>query len=104
MTGRYFAGKIPAREHKALLLAEIATERDTRQFTVRGPEGKPELGWVTYERNVMRDAVNAERASAGLPPAGLAEILRIERSAIGHCDYVDKFALGCAFLVEGEQR
>jgi hypothetical protein len=81
-------------------LSEAARERGKREYMVPGLDGDDELGWVAYERAVMWHSVNAEVYSRGLPGVGLGEIIRVERSAAGHCDYVKKYALGCTFLVE----
>lgn len=78
-------------------------ERDHRRETVETPSGL-ELGWVVYERRVMHTAVNEIRASYGLPPVDLAAIERIDNSAAGHIDWLDKFALRCAALAVGEER
>ncbi|OZB79884.1 hypothetical protein [Microbacterium sp. 13-71-7] len=61
-----------------------------------------ELGWVLYERDVMHDAVNRLRARLGRGPVTEDDVLRVERSASGHIDYAQKFALGCADLVHEE--
>ena len=89
---RRIAGELRA------VLNLAATHRDERQFTVNGPDG-PELGWIAYERYQIRAVVDAERAARDLPPARLDAIVRVERLATGHSDYVAKFAWGCAELV-----
>lgn len=76
-------------------------ERDRRQDPVQTPTG-PETGWTVYERQVMHTAVNEIRASYGLPAVDLADIERIDSSAAGHIDWLDKFALRCAALAVGE--
>lgn len=81
------------------VLAAAAKERDSRQFTVRGPDGYDEMGWVAYERHEMRAAVDAERKDRGLPPVHRDDLLRAERLATGHSDYAAKFAWSCAELV-----
>lgn len=44
----------------------------------------------------MFDATNEERRSRGPSPVTMAEIERVERLAVGRCDYSEKFALYCA--------
>jgi len=58
-----------------------------------------ELAWVTHERNIMLKEVN----SLLHDPVDIEDIKRCENSAIGHCDYISKFALYCVFLVEERQ-
>lgn len=58
-----------------------------------------ELEWVRHERQVMLDAVNALRARDGRGPVGFEEVVAKERSALGHSDYAQTFAIGCADLV-----
>ncbi|SDH42705.1 hypothetical protein [Microbacterium sp. 77mftsu3.1] len=71
-----------------------AAERDQRpDFDGREP------GWVLYERAQMHDAVNRLRARLGKPPVATEAIEGAERSACGHVDYAQKFALGAADLV-----
>jgi hypothetical protein len=73
-------------------------ERPKREDFVDG-----ELGWVTYERTVMLNAVNTARSERGLPPVTVTEIERVEQQAVGHSDYTQKFALYCSELARGEQ-
>lgn len=83
------------------VLLTAAEHRRDRDDLVTRPDGVPECGWVAYERDQMRAAVQAERARRDLPPAPEADIMRAERMATGHCDYVKKFALYCAELAMG---
>lgn len=55
--------------------------------------------WIEFERTTLFEAVNQERASRGLPPVSLADVMRVESFACGHVDYSSKFALYCAELV-----
>lgn len=59
---------------------------------------RPNLVWITAERNVMHFAVNTVRALRKLPAVDIGRIARVERNACGHTDYVRKFALYCAEL------
>ena len=60
-----------------------------------------ELEWVIHERRVMLGVTNRLRAGRGLRPVEEVAIVRAETSAMGHSDYVQKFALSCAELVRG---
>ena len=55
--------------------------------------------WILAERQAMHQRVNDIRASRGLPPIDIAEVERVEWSAVGHSDYSRKFSLYCAELV-----
>lgn len=83
-------------------LTYLAHQRSEREFMVDGPDG-PEFAWVDHEADRMLVLVNEIREKHGLPPAALEEVRRIERSASGHSDYADKYALRCAFLALGEE-
>lgn len=61
--------------------------------------GTGELGWVIHERGIVHDAVNRLRARLGKGPADAADILSAERRAVGHSDYMTKFALAAADVV-----
>lgn len=63
-----------------------------------------ELEWVTYERQVMFDTTNKERADRSLPPVTIDDIKRVEGWASGHIDYSRKFALYCAELSIGKSK
>lgn len=82
-----------------LSAAEHRRERDDFVDSDADPHGQ-ELGWVVYERQQMLDAVNAELERRGITPLVLPEtIMRVERQAQGHSDYVAKWAIGCADIV-----
>lgn len=80
-------------------LAAAQEERPQRPDLVDGPDG-PECEWAAYERNRMRETVNAIRAERGLPPVPVEDVVRVERLAVGHSDYSRKFAYYCAELAE----
>ncbi|MCF6476939.1 hypothetical protein FAF44_52835 [Nonomuraea sp. MG754425] len=88
--------------HEAFLerLRRMAQHRHERWDTVPGLYG-PEPGWVLDEAEQMLAYVNELGSQNGLPAATVQEVLRIESSAAGHCDYLDKYALRCAFLALG---
>jgi hypothetical protein len=78
----------------ALLLAMV--ERPDRQETT--PSG--ELGWVVFERETLRDAVNKHRTGSR-GPVTLTDIEALESQAAGHVDYAEKLAYSCARLALG---
>lgn len=94
--------RLAARDAFLARLREASQHRDERWDEVPGLYG-PEPGWVIYEAEQMLALVNELRAEEGLAPAALEQVLRIERSAAGHSDYPDKYALRCAFLALGEE-
>lgn len=83
-------------------LREASMHRELRWDPVPGLWGQVP-GWVIYEAEQMLALVNELRAEHGLAPATLEQVLRVERSASGHSDYPDKYALRCAFLSLGEE-
>jgi hypothetical protein len=86
------------------ILTQAQTERNSRDKWVESNnplEKHPELGWVVYERQVMFNAVNVERAANGLNPIAMKELVMAETMTTGHSDYTSKFALYCAELAEG---
>ncbi len=69
------------------------------------PVGKSyerEFGWIVFERETMRAAVNVERVRRGLPPVDISVIKKVEQIATGHSDYASKFALYAAELAVGD--
>ena len=59
--------------------------------------------WGKFERSVMLDAVNVERAKRSLDPVTEAQLEKVEQQAVGHVDYSSKFALYCAWLALGQE-
>jgi hypothetical protein len=55
--------------------------------------------WILEERACVRREVNRLRALRAHPPITLADVERAERCALGHSDYVHKYALAAADLV-----
>lgn len=90
--------RLAIRDRLKVALASAQQHRDQRPGIVDTPHG-PECEWVRYERAVMLDAVNAERAELGKPPALITEVETMDRMAAGHVDYTDKFSLYCTELV-----
>lgn len=81
---------LEVRERLARVLAKAQDKRDARE-----PWGDD--GWIEFERAEMLRAVNAERGPHH--PVTMADVVRVETQAVGHSDYVSKFALYCAELV-----
>lgn len=54
-----------------------------------------------FEHEAMWRAVNDERARLGRVPVAIADVVRVERLALGHSDYSHKFALYGAELAWG---
>lgn len=77
--------------HK-LCLAALTT---AQQFRSQGGD------WHTYEMAVMLVEVNFIREQRGLTLATMAVLERVERQAVGHSDYTNKFALYASELAEG---
>ena len=94
--------RIAARDAFLAKLREAAQHRDERWDKVAGPYGSAP-GWLVYEAEQMLSLVNELRTENELEPATLEQVLRVERSACGHIDYADKYALRCAFLALGEE-
>ncbi len=92
----------PLLDNMRHILVQAQTERATRRsFELDPVEQQSVCGWELFERRAMLAAVNGERASRGLAPVAERDIVDAERSAVGHVDYTDKFALYCARLAVG---
>lgn len=76
----------------------IAATRERPKRSTFGP-ASGDLGWVVFERITMLDAVNRIRSRYGRAPVSRDDIEFAERRAVGHIDYVAKFAMGAADLV-----
>lgn len=85
------------------LLNEATVERPKRNDFVPLEGGSAEIGWVLYERAVMRDEVNRIREERDLSPVSDEDLIRVEGQASGHIDYVSKYAIGCADLALGQE-
>lgn len=94
--------RLAARDAFLARFSEASSHREERWNEVSGPYG-PEPAWVGWEARQMLELVNELRAEDGLEPSTLEQVRRIEQSACGHVDYVDKYALRCAFLALGEE-
>lgn len=80
-------------------LAAATRERQLRNWLVTAPDGGTEFAWIAHERSVMSCQVNRACAELGLPSVESDAVVRVEHQAVGHHDYVSKFALYCAELV-----
>lgn len=70
-----------------------------RVLTKAAKGRKGRKNWVLFERLAMRDAVNEHRRKRGLPLVSADDIEKVETMALGHSDYMSKFALYCSDLV-----
>ena len=59
--------------------------------------------WILEERACVQREVNRLRALRGHPPISIADVERAERLAVGHSDYVRKYAHAAADLVFAEK-
>jgi len=73
---------------RAKLVAETA-HRKKRQLEA----------WILAERECVQREVNRQRALLAYDPVGLATVERAERTALGHVDYISKYAHAAADLV-----
>lgn len=71
--------------------------RLTTEATLR--EGRSVAQWIQAERVCVMREVNRQRSLLAYEPVGLATIERAERMAIGHSDYISKYAQAAADLV-----
>lgn len=55
--------------------------------------------WILAERECVMREVNRQRQLLAYEPVGIATIERAERLAVGHTDYIMKYALAAADLV-----
>ncbi len=80
-----------------------AEERGDRSDWVHDPiTGHEGLEWVLYERERMFELVNEIREQQNLPAVTQEELFqKCEQQAVGHSDYVRKFALYCTELAMG---
>jgi len=72
---------------------EAALDRETKKRP-KNPN------WIEDERQLMFEIVNERREQLGKTPIPLADVERVERTAVGHTDYIHKFALYCSELAE----
>jgi hypothetical protein len=85
------------RDHLRWVLMDLAQQREDHRSRVDTPSGL-EMQWVVNERNAMLTEINLARQGWGKPPIQLEQVQRVENHAVGHSDYMDKFALYCAKL------
>ena len=55
--------------------------------------------WISAERECVLREVNHQRGQIACEPVDIATIERAERMAVGHSDYVSKYAHAAADLV-----
>lgn len=55
--------------------------------------------WILAERECVMREINRQRGLRAYDPVSLADVERAERLAVGHIDYVSKYAHAAADLV-----
>jgi hypothetical protein len=66
--------------------------------------GKTVEEWILTERECVLREVNRQRSVLTLDPVSIADVERAERMAVGHSDYVSKYAHAAADLVLRKER
>lgn len=67
------------------ILAKLEAETEQRP-------GRTVEAWILAERECVMREVNRQRALLAYEPVGIAVIERAERMAVGHSDYLSKYA------------
>lgn len=87
--------KIPGNHYKSVYEAILAKlEAETKRRDRRTVEA-----WILAERECVLREVNHQRRLLAHDPISLATIGRAERLAVGHTDYILKYACAAADLV-----
>ena len=76
--------------------AKLAAETDRRK-------GRSVEAWIVAERECVLREVNRQRSLLAFDPVSITDVERAERMAIGHSDYVSKYAHAAADLVLREE-
>ena len=87
--------KGPGSHYKAVfeaILAELDAE-------TRHRAGRTIDAWILAERKCVLHAINRQRALLAYDPIGIEDVERAERQAVGHSDYISKYAHAAADLV-----
>jgi hypothetical protein len=61
--------------------------------------GRTVEAWILAERECVLREVNRQRLLLAYEPVGIAAVERAERQAVGHSDYISKYAHAAADLV-----
>lgn len=69
----------------AAILAKLEAETEQRP-------GRTVEAWILAERECVMREVNRQRALLAYEPVGIAVVERAERMAVGHSDYLSKYA------------
>jgi hypothetical protein len=78
----------PGRQYKAIyeaILAKLDAETGHRK-------GRAVEAWIIAERECVTREINRQRALLAYAPLEIAVVERAERQAVGHSDYVSKYA------------
>lgn len=87
--------KGPGNHYKAVFEA-IRAELDAE---TRHRAGRTIDAWILAERECVLRGVNRQRARLAYDPVEIAVVERVERQAVGHSDYISKYAHAAADLV-----
>lgn len=91
MTGRRWDPVTPYKPVVEAIQAKLVAETARRkQRTVEA--------WILAERECVLREVNYQRGLLAYEPVGIADVERAERLAVGHVDYVSKYACAAADL------
>lgn len=72
--------------------AKLVTETELRP-------GRALEAWILAERECVMREVNRQRSLLAYDPVGIETVERAERMAVGHSDYISKYAHAAADLV-----
>jgi hypothetical protein len=87
--------KGPGSHYKPVFEA-IRAELDAE---TRHRAGRAVEAWIRAERERVLREVNRQRALLAYDPVGIEAVERVERQAVGHSDYISKYAHAAADLV-----
>lgn len=79
------------------LVYNTIKERLNKETELRGQRTLDE--WILAERVCVMNEVNRQRAFMRKTPVDIVRIERAERTAVGHSDYISKFAHAAADVV-----
>ena len=79
--------------------AVYETIRATLNAETTRREKRTVEAWILAERDCVLREVNRQRALRAYDPVGIADIERAEHMAVGHSDYISKYAHAAADLV-----
>ena len=75
------------------------TIRATLNVETTRREKRTVEAWILAERECVLREINRQRALRAYDPVSLADVERAERMAVGHSDYISKYAHAATDLV-----